>query len=447
MGSVIHGVKLCLPNAARQPARRAGMGGWRAESYSPVVTLMLVRLTRRHFFTAALATALCLAAPNLATPEPLWILHCVAGLESEAVNLIAEAFGEAGGGAARVTADEDGEVRARLLAAADEPAPDVLITYSQHLPFLADGGRIVSLTEVLPDAPWDDYVSGALDNVTYRGKRWAIPIEGNPYGLFCNLALFRDAGIRRLPTTWDETLAAAERLTADTDGDGQIDRWGYTQCTFQLPLLLFAYGCDYLSPDGTDAGFDNQAGLDALRLYVRLRRLSPSVNFERNDIGMKVSVLDNLARYAHLDYAVIGLPRGTMRANTFGGSSGVLCLAVADGPRADDALAFVRFWLRPDMSLRWSTSSDNIPLRRSILEGLAYERYLMERPRVRALVAELPYCRPRPCRRAYIEIQDALANVSHEARALDNPTDAQLKAILERAAARVRKALAEERAG
>jgi len=400
----------------------------------------------RRFLLAVLAGAMYLATSGLASAEPVWISHCVGGLESEAVGLIAEAFGEATAVPTRVSSDEEAEMCARLMAHDGEGLPDVLITSSQRLPFLADARRILPLDDSLPGAPWQDYVPRVLDNITYRGKRWAIPIEANPYGLFCNLTLLREAGIKQPPRTWQETLAAAERLTADTNGDGVIDRWGYTQCTFQLPLLLFAYGCDYLNPAGTDAGFNNQSALEALRLYVRLRRLSPSVNFERGDIGMKVSVLDNLARYAHLDYDVVGVPRAKVKVNSFGGSDGALCLAVIAGPRQEQALAFARFWLRPEISLRWSTSSDNIPLRRSILDSPAYQRYLRERPRVRALVAELPYCRPRPCRKAYVEIKEALGLVANEAVARDKPTDADLRALLDSAAARVRKALAAERA-
>lgn len=392
---------------------------------------------------AALATALCLAAPP-ATSEPLRISHCVGSLEADAIGLIAEAFSEVSGVPTRVTAGDEAEIHSRLMETEDADRPDILITYAERIPFLADAGRIVPLDERLSPPPWDDFVAGVLDNVTYRGKRWAIPIEANPYGLFCNLTLFHDAGIRQLPRTWEETLAAAEKLTADTDGDGKTDRWGYTQCAFQLPLLLFAYGCDYVNADGTDAGFNTEAALEAMRLYVRLRRLSPSVNFERGDIGMKVSVLDNLQRYAHLDYAVISLPRARRRANFFGGSSGALSLAVVAGPRRKEALAFVQFWLRPAISLRWSTSSNNVALRRSILDSPAYQRYLARSPEVKTLVDELPYCRPRPCRQSYYEINQAMAQLSNEAVDQPNTTEADLRRLLDAAAPRVRRALAAE---
>ena len=402
---------------------------------------------RNHSRTAlitALATVLCLAVLSPATSEPLRISHCVGGLEADAIGLIAEAFSEVSGAPTRVTAGEEAEIYGRLMGQENGDRPDILVTYAERLPFLADAGRIAPLDERLSQAPWDDFLAGVLDNVTYRGKRWAIPIEANPYGLFCNFTLFHDAGIQQLPRTWEETLAAAEKLTADTNGDGKIDRWGYTQCAFQLPLLLFAYGCDYVNADGTDAGFNTEAALEAMRLYVRLRRLSPSVNFERGDIGMKVSVLDNLQRYAHLDYTVIGLPRAQRKANFFGGSSGALSLAVVAGPREKEAFAFVQFWLRPDISLRWSTSSNNLALRQSIIAGRAYQRYLAQSPQVRPFADELPYCRPRPCRKAYAEINEAMAQLSNEAVDRPNPTEADLKRLLEAAAARVRAALAAE---
>jgi ABC-type glycerol-3-phosphate transport system substrate-binding protein len=423
----------------------AGIAGVDAELGSWTAKQPVVLLHPRTALIAALATALCLAAFSPATSEPLRISHCVGGLEAEAVELMAEAFTEASGSPTRVNAEDEAETYGRLIEQQDRDRPDVLLTYAQRIPFLADAGRIVPLDDHVSPPPWGDFIAGVLDSVTYRGSRWAIPIEANPYGLFCNVTLFHEAGIQQPPQTWDETLEAAVKLTADTDGDGKTDRWGYTQCAFQLPLVLFAYGCDYISEDGTDAGFNNEAALDAMRLYVRLRRLSPSVNFERGDIGMKVSVLDNLQRYAHLDYVVAGLPRGHRKVNLFGGSSGVLSLTVVAGPRQEEALEFVRFWLRPDVSLRWATSSNNIALRRSVLDSWAYRRYLRQWPQVNALVEELPYCRPRPCRRAYAEISAAMAQLSNEAVDRPNPSDAELKTLLDAAAARVCRALAAER--
>lgn len=55
----------------------------------------------------------------------------------------------------------------------------------------------------------------------------AVPLYSVPdAGLFYNKAMFEEAGIDTPPETWDEFMSAAEELTRDTTGDGEIDQWG-----------------------------------------------------------------------------------------------------------------------------------------------------------------------------------------------------------------------------
>ncbi|PZR51960.1 sugar ABC transporter substrate-binding protein [Xylanimonas oleitrophica] len=54
----------------------------------------------------------------------------------------------------------------------------------------------------------------------------SVPLYGLAYSMYYNTAMFEAAGITEPPATWDEFLEAAETLTQDTDGDGQIDQWG-----------------------------------------------------------------------------------------------------------------------------------------------------------------------------------------------------------------------------
>jgi multiple sugar transport system substrate-binding protein len=56
----------------------------------------------------------------------------------------------------------------------------------------------------------------------------AVPILSAVYSMYYNTALFEAAGISEPPTTWDEFVEVGKELTVDTDGDGQIDQWGFT---------------------------------------------------------------------------------------------------------------------------------------------------------------------------------------------------------------------------
>lgn len=55
----------------------------------------------------------------------------------------------------------------------------------------------------------------------------SVPLYGLAYSLYYNTALFAEEGITDPPATWDEFVETAQRLTKDTDGDGDIDQWGF----------------------------------------------------------------------------------------------------------------------------------------------------------------------------------------------------------------------------
>jgi multiple sugar transport system substrate-binding protein len=54
----------------------------------------------------------------------------------------------------------------------------------------------------------------------------SVPIYGLSYGLFYNKKLFKEANLQP-PKTWSEFVAAAKKLTKDTNGDGKPDQWGF----------------------------------------------------------------------------------------------------------------------------------------------------------------------------------------------------------------------------
>lgn len=107
--------------------------------------------------------------------------------------------------------------------------PDV-----QHLAFvwtrdLGRSGLLMPLDEMLraspPGAGLEDFLAtdlAQLDGVTY-GLPWTVDTNAMAY----RPDLLEAAGITAFPDTWDEFQTAAERLTADTDGDGRTDQYGF----------------------------------------------------------------------------------------------------------------------------------------------------------------------------------------------------------------------------
>ncbi|GAA4677356.1 sugar ABC transporter substrate-binding protein [Frondihabitans cladoniiphilus] len=56
----------------------------------------------------------------------------------------------------------------------------------------------------------------------------SVPLYGLAYSMYYNTKMFAAAGIATPPTTWDEFVADAKKLTIDTNGDGKIDQYGVT---------------------------------------------------------------------------------------------------------------------------------------------------------------------------------------------------------------------------
>jgi len=328
--------------------------------------------------------------------------------------------------------------------------PDVVMVYAEFVATLADQDRIRPLDDFIAGPEGIDpamFVNGALDTVRYGDHIWALPIEGNPYALFCNLSLFEQAGIDGLPRTWGDVFQAAVLLTTDTDGDGRIDRYGYTQCSFQVPLLMWQAGAELVSEDLTRVTFDSEEGAQALKYHADLRMYSPPhVDFERGDVGMKLSIIENYfsGRYQHLDYEIVPLPRGRRAANSFGGSDSALCLAIAcREPECERAAwRFLRWFTTQQGLMDWARATAYIPLVRPVLESEEYQQFVARWPKLRPFIEQSGICRARPCIPEYPVVKWAINAAVHESRR-DNRscTVEEAREILRRQAAAAQQAL------
>ena len=328
--------------------------------------------------------------------------------------------------------------------------PDVVMVYGLFVATLADQGRIRPLDDFIAGPEGidiSDFVPGVLDTVRYGDQTWALPIEGNPYALFCNRPLLEQAGMDGLPRTWGDVFQASALVTGDTDGDSQVDRYGYTQCSFQVPLLMWQAGGELVNEDRTRVTFDSEECAQALKFHADLRMYSPPhVDFERSDVAMKLSIIENYfsGRYEHLDYDVVPLPRGRRAANSFGGSDSTLCLAIAcREPECERAAwRFLRWFTTQRGLMDWARATAYLPLMRPVLESAEYQEFVTRWPKLRPFIEQLGICRARPCIPEYPVIKWAINASVHESRRDDRScTVAEAREILHRHAAEAQGAL------
>lgn len=117
----------------------------------------------------------------------------------------------------------------------------------------------------------ENYYKRSIEEVTYNGKIYAIPYNGDGPIMYWNKKLFREAGLdpEKPPRTWSELLELGKKLTVK-DKKGNLERVGYIPFQGNAGLTYFIYANNgyFLSEDGTKSDIDNPRNLEALKYVV-----------------------------------------------------------------------------------------------------------------------------------------------------------------------------------
>jgi multiple sugar transport system substrate-binding protein len=109
--------------------------------------------------------------------------------------------------------------------------PDVLASGTTWVSTLTPSGGLLQFDEANLEAIGgaEQFTQTAWDAAggQNEGGTSMIPWVAGVTTMFYNTKMFEAAGISEPPTTWDEFVEDAKKLTIDTDGDGEIDQWGF----------------------------------------------------------------------------------------------------------------------------------------------------------------------------------------------------------------------------
>ncbi|MCD6257143.1 ABC transporter substrate-binding protein [Candidatus Aerophobetes bacterium] len=140
-----------------------------------------------------------------------------------------------------------------------------------------------------------DYFPGCIDAVTYKGHLYAKDYSSDIGMLYYRKDLLSDAGLGGPPTTWDELISYAKKLTKDFNGDGVTDQWGYafTAKEYEGCLCIFnelvAQAGGFLIDKQGNVTVNEPPAVKALQFMVDLRNkykvVPPGVvNYTEKDI-------------------------------------------------------------------------------------------------------------------------------------------------------------------
>jgi multiple sugar transport system substrate-binding protein len=158
--------------------------------------------------------------------------------------------------------------------------PDVFALNTEAICDYAGSGRIADLTATLEDGtPTMEMLSGlspsALSNLNIDGTQYAFPLAGNALVLYYNKDMFDAAGLAYPDPSWtfQDVLDAAEQLSIDTNGDGELDQWGYFPNYYNAEdfnSILHRFGARMFSQDGATAMTDTPEAIAAIKFIQDL---------------------------------------------------------------------------------------------------------------------------------------------------------------------------------
>jgi ABC-type glycerol-3-phosphate transport system substrate-binding protein len=142
--------------------------------------------------------------------------------------------------------------------------------YDAWLPDLAKDQLVAAVPDAIAADTKANWPAGVIGAASIGGVLYGIPNEIDVYALNYNKKLFAEAGITEAPKTWDEFLAAAEKLTDKSKGQqgfGLINSWA-AGVLHPFSSLLVSNGGD-LVVDGKPT-LDSEAAKQTFELYEKL---------------------------------------------------------------------------------------------------------------------------------------------------------------------------------
>ncbi len=145
------------------------------------------------------------------------------------------------------------------------------------LPALEDAGLAAPLDEVLDADFLNDYYPNILEAHSINGKVYGAPLYVSPSLLFYNKDLFEKAGLdpNTPPTTYDEMLAMAEKLSGLTTDDGnKVYAFGQpTASVIVIGSSIQAFAANFggsVFDENGNLDVENQGMMDALNMLKLL---------------------------------------------------------------------------------------------------------------------------------------------------------------------------------
>lgn len=210
------------------------------------------------------------------------IANTGAGAESDAWNQRIDAFNTLYPNVAVKRFEEVGRTFYDLLPqvetmVAGGNAPDTMRVGGYSAAMFASRDALLPLDDFIandPDVDWDDFYPAAQDAFKLDGKIYALPENGESYGINYNATAFAEKGLADPRELWDKgewtQEAFLESAKALTEGEGPTRKFGALFETWNSENWIFFNGGKVLEDDLVTVSLDQPAAYGGLQFAADL---------------------------------------------------------------------------------------------------------------------------------------------------------------------------------
>lgn len=286
--------------------------------------------------------------------------------------------------------------------------PDVVNLFYGWLPQYVDSGYLQPLpAKEFPAAGIERDFVPMIKTSKIGGKYYALPTSVRTLAVFYNKDLFKASGVLTPPRTWEEFIAASQKIVK-----GAPPR--FTQLGFGIQpdgqdyhmlreVLVRQYGGSPYSADGKQVTYDSAAGLKAMTFYTELftkyklgtPNFFPGNNsyrdaFVAGKVGMIIDgsfAVATIQKGAKFNWGVLNLPTfsGSSVRSNFGSYWVNGITKNAKGDKLDAAVKFLKFLTSADTQRTWLKNVGEIPAGKKLSSDATLRRDPVYGPFVAAL--------------------------------------------------------------
>lgn len=301
-------------------------------------------------------------------------------------------------------------------AVLSDQQPDMLWGYPTWTGVLESTGKLIEVGARLDDEQKKDIPEGLLNAGAYQGKVYSLPIEAGTLYMIYNKDMFEAAGIESVPTTWDELYETAKQLTKDEQYGIWLPIAPNERTTWTWETFLWQNGSDVLNADGTNIGFNNDQGLEALTYYTKMINdgYAPMTVGQDPFIDKQVAIVYATQGAANayinkyeMNVGVAMLPGKEKLATGLG--SNHYFMFKSDDQTETETMKFMKWMTTGQTHAEWAIKAGYLPVSNSAKDSEMYKTFGAENPHMLEAAKALAYGVARPPIEEYPKLSSAIS--------------------------------------